>query len=53
MIWYGPKSEKVEMHIRQKYWLKYTDSAELRTIIKNCSIFFLNRQISLLFVLFD
>ena len=29
------------MHIRQKYWLKYTDCAELRKItITNCLIIF-------------
>jgi len=43
MIWYGPRSEKVQMHRRQKNWLKYTDCAELKKItVKiywNCSIY--------------
>ena len=32
MIWYGPKSGKVQMQKRQKNCLKYTDRAELKKI---------------------
>jgi len=33
MIWFGPKSEKVKMQRKQKYWLKQINCAELKKII--------------------